>query len=224
MDWVLDISTAVAAAAVAAAIAAVLSYRTAQGALAAARDAVDAANASVVEERRQAQLASAPFVRFERPMLGLDPKGLRYLAIKATNLGPGLALEVRMGVERQDQPNGVWYRAMGSGSREPLVEQGADVELQYDAQDEVNMDADWEEGMRSVGTGVAPAHRPLIPNRFRFRFYYLSALGAAVRQVHVWETDRLHLPADLWTWRLEEMTVDPGAGNGQPIVVRRPSD
>lgn len=110
MDWTLDISTAVAAAAaVAAAIAAVLSYRTATRALDAARDAVPAANASVVEERRQAQLASAPFVRFERRMLALDPKGRRYLAIKATNLGPGLALEVRMGVERQDQPNGAWY-------------------------------------------------------------------------------------------------------------------
>lgn len=116
MDWALDISTAVAAAAaVAAAVAAVLSYRTAKGALAAARDAVDAANASVVEERRQAQLASAPFVRFERPKLALGLKGNRYLAIKAANLGPGLALEVRMGVERQDQPDGAWYRAMRSG-------------------------------------------------------------------------------------------------------------
>lgn len=113
---------------------------------------------------------------------------------------------------------------MRSGSREPLVEQGADVELQYNAQDEVNMDADWEEGMRSVGTGVAPAHQPLIPDRFRFRFDYMSALGAGVTQVHVWETDRVHLPPDPWTWRLEEMTVDPGAGSGQPTVVRRPSD
>lgn len=225
MDWVLDISTAVAAiAAVAAAIAAVLSYHTAKRALDAARDAVNAANASVVEERRQGQLASAPFVRFERPKLGLDPQGRRYVAVKATNLGPGPALEVRMGVERQDPSDGQWRRTMRQGAGEALLEQGADVELQYDAQEVVNMDADWEEGMRSVGTGVAPAHRPLIPDRLRFRFDYLSALGAAVTQVHVWETDRLHLPPDPWTWRLEEMTVDPGAGNGQPIVVRRPSD
>jgi hypothetical protein len=225
MDWTLDISTAVAAAAaVAAAIAAVLSYRTATRALDAARDAVDAANASVVEERRQAQLASAPFVRFERPKLAMDPERLRYLAVKATNLGPGLALEVRMAVERQDQPDGQWYRTMRLGSREPLVEQGADVELHLEARDEANLDADWEEGTRSVGTGVAPARPPLVPVRLRFRFDYLSALGATVTQVHVWETDRLHLPPDPWTWRLEEMTVDPGAGSGEPIVVRRPND
>ena len=60
-------------------------------------------------------------MRFERPRLGLDPKGRRYVAIKASNLGPGLALELRMSVERQDQPNGQWYRGMRLGSREPTT-------------------------------------------------------------------------------------------------------
>jgi hypothetical protein len=161
-----------------------------------------------------------------RKVGGYRKKLLLFVKVDPTPdlIGPGLALEVRMGVERQDHSDGQWRRTMRLGSREALVEEGADVELQYDAHDEVNMDADWEEGMRSVGTGVAPAHRPLIPDRFRLRFDYLSALGAKVTQVHIWETDRLHLPPDPWTWRLEEMTVDPGAGSGQPIVVRRPND
>jgi hypothetical protein len=98
------------------------------------------------------------------------------------------------------------------------------VELQYDAHDEVNMDADWEAGMRSVGTGVASAHQPLIPDRLPFRFAYMSTLGAAVTQIHIWETDRLHLPPDPWTWRLDQMTVDPGPGSGEPIVVGRPNE
>lgn len=223
MDWVLDVATAVAAvAAVAVAIAAVLSYRTAARALSASQDAVQAANAAVAEERRQAQLASAPFVRFERPRLVFAPDR-RYLAVRAVNLGPGQALEVRMVLERQDQPNGRWYRTQHLGSRAPIVEQGSDVELEVDARDEATLDADWEEGMRSVGTGTPPARPPLVPVRLRFTFAYLSSLGASVTQVHIWETDRLYLPLDPWSWRLEERTVDPGEG-GQPLVVRRPND
>jgi hypothetical protein len=50
----------------------------------------------------------------------------------------------------------------------------------------------------------------------------LSLLGGRATQIYVWETDRIHLPPDPWTWRLETLTLDPGAENGAPITVRRP--
>lgn len=74
------------------------SYRTAASALDAARReaeiaqrAVDAANLSVIEARRQTQLAHVPMVRLDRPKLAISPQGAKYLAIEATNLGPGHA-------------------------------------------------------------------------------------------------------------------------------------
>jgi hypothetical protein len=216
-------------AAVAIVIFAALSAWTAMGALREARRqanaasaALVAANASVTETRRQAQFARVPLVRLDRPQLALDPRGGKYLAIEATNLGPGPALEVQLRVERQDDPNGGFFSDLRAPRRQPLLLEGATVKLQHDAADLANLNADWEDGMRAAGTGRAPARPPLVTTRLRMRLTYLSMLGAWVEQVHIWETDRIELPPDPWTWRLERMTINPGTGNGEPIEVQRP--
>ncbi len=94
--------------------------------------------------------------------------------------------------------------------------------MQYSAADLRDINADWEEGMRSVGTGNPPKVQPVVAVRLRMTLTYQSVLGGQVTQVYVWETDRIHLPPDPWTWRLETLTLDPGRDNGSPITVRRP--
>ena len=96
------------------------------------------------------------------------------------------------------------------------------TEIQHDATDLANLNANWSEGMRAAGTGIAPAQQPLVPVRLRISLDYLTVLGASVRQVYLWETDRIHLPPDPWTWRLDRLTITPGEGSGEPIVVQRP--
>lgn len=194
----------------------------AQGQAALSRAAVEAANASVVETRRQAQFNRIPFINLSRPRLGLDPSGNAYLEIIAANLGPGLALELRIEVDRQDHQSGNWYRDFQGTPTLPLLESEQSAPLQYSAASLRSMDADWEEGVRSVGTGVAPATQPIVPTSLRFTLTYLSVLNARMTQVHVWETDRIHLKPDPWTWRLDSLTIDPGPDNGAAIVVHRP--
>lgn len=205
------------------------SYRTATTALDAARreadiaqKAVDAAGLSVVEARRQTQLARVPLVQLGRPKLAITPQGSKYLAIDATNLGPGHALELRLTVERQEAANGPFFSELRGARREPLLREGAAAEIQQDATDLANLNADWVEGMRAAGTGVALAHQPLVPVRLRIRLDYLTMLGASIHLVYLWETDRLQLPPDPWTWRLDRLTIAPSEGSGDPITVTRP--
>ena len=222
-------SLVAAAATVAISVFAWRSYRTATNALDAARreaeiaqKAVDAANLSVIEARRQTQLARVPLVQLARPRLAITPEGAKYLAVEATNLGPDHALELRLAVERQETPNGPYFPEMRGAQREPLLSEGAAAEIQHDATDLANLNADWVEGMRATGTRVAPAHQPLIPVRLRIRLDYLTMLGASVQQVYIWETDRIQLPPDPWTWRLDRLTITPSEGSGDPIAVARP--
>jgi hypothetical protein len=226
------------------AIFAVLAWRTARGALAESRrqanaasealeaareqarlsqEAVAAANISVIEARRQGQLARLPFVRVDRPRLGLDSSGEPYVEVHVLNLGYGPALELRLVVERQDHAaDDHWYQDLRGTSPSPILEEDAGHAFHHSARDLRNANADWEEGMRSAGTGHPPLRQPLVTQRLRFTFSYLSMTGGRVEQVWIWETDRLHLPPDPWTWRLATLTLDPGPESGAPIVVRRP--
>lgn len=232
------VSTAVQAiASVVAAVATVVigvfawrSHQTATIALDAARrhadtsqEAVAAANLSVIEARRQTQLTHVPLVHLDRPKLAIGPRREKYLAIEANNLGPGHALELRLSVERQQAPNGPYFPEMRGAQREPLLREGSTAEIQHDATDLANLDADWVEGMQAQGAGVAPVYQPLVAVRLRIRLDYLTVLGASVQEVYLWETDRLHLPPDPWTWRLDRLTITPGEGSGEPITVQRPN-
>ena len=184
--------------------------------------AVDAANASVVEARRQSQLARLPFVRMSRPQLGLDPAGEPYIEVNIGNVGPGPALELRLRVERQDTGSDRWYDDLRGTPPVPMIVPDAGDTFRHSAHDLRNMDADWEEGMRAVGTGNPPAHQPLVTERLRFTLSYLSMTGGRAEQTWIWETGRIHLPEDPWTWRLVTLMLHPGEGDGEPIVVRRP--
>jgi hypothetical protein len=184
--------------------------------------AVDAANASVVESRRQTQLSRIPFIRLARPMLAISTEGQPCFEISAANLGPGPALELRLSVDRQDHPTSDWFRDFEGTPMLPLLEAETLMSLSYSAAALWNTDANWEEGISSVGTGLAPTHQPIVSVRLRLTLTYLSLLGGRATQVHIWETDRIHLPPDPWTWRLETLTLDPGPDNGASVTVHRP--
>jgi hypothetical protein len=241
-----DVSSAVqAASAVAIVLFSVLGYVTAKRALAEshrqadvaadalaetrrqaelAQAAVEAANASVVEARRQTQLARVPFVPMGRPTLATDGHGRSLLEVPVQNLGSEPALELRLSIDRQDSENGDWFRDLKGTPMLPLLGPGDEVGLRYDAADLRNTDADWTESIGMMAAGRKPTTPPLVSHRLRVSLTYLSLLNVRVSQVHIWETkgDVIHLVQDPWTWRLETLTFDPGADNGAAIVVRRP--
>ena len=196
--------------------------------LAEAHAAVTAGNAAVVETRRQTQLAHVPFVQLSRPKMGLNARGRKYLELSALNLGPGIALELRLAMDRQDHGSSDYYRAWQGRWTEPVLAEDAAAVIQVDASGVASMSADveeamratWEDGMRAQGTGQAPARQPLVPIHLRFLFTYLSPLGASVTQTLVWACERIELPPHPDTWRLEEIRIDPGAGNGESTAVK----
>ncbi|HEY8707301.1 MAG TPA: hypothetical protein VIM34_04825 [Burkholderiaceae bacterium] len=213
--WVQALAT------VAVAVSAVFSHRS-------AKEAVAAANASVVAARLQTQLTHVPFVRLGRPQMGFEPTSGPYIVVPAINvpainLGPRLALELRLEIERRDGDAVGYHAERGRGVAPlPMLEAEARGEFKFSALDIASTQADWEEGMRAVGTGVPPNTQPIVPAALRLTVSYLSMLGATVKLTYIWETARIELPHDPWTWRLYSLTIDPGPGNGAPIVVTPP--
>lgn len=213
--WVQAVATGVVA------VFAVRGYRSATRAVAAANASVVAANASVVAARSQTQLAQVPFVRLDRPKMGMEPNRAPYIVVPAVNLGPRLALELRLDVERRDADEYRPERGRGVAPI-PMLEAEARGEFKLSALDIASTGADWEGGIKADGTGVPPTTQPFVPSALRFTVSYLSMLGATVKLTYTWETGRIELPHDPWTWRLGRLTIDPGPGNGAPIVVTLP--
>lgn len=197
--------------------------------LAEAHAAVAAANATVVEMRRQAQLARVPFVQLSRPKMGMDARGRKYLELHALNLGPGIALDLQLAMDRQDRGSSDYYSAWQGRWTEPLLAEDAGAVIQVDASGIASMSATaedaakptWEDGMRAQGSGVPPAQQPLVPVNLRFSLTYVSPVGTSVTQALVWVCERIELPPHPETWRLEAMQIDPGPGNGARVSVGR---
>lgn len=222
----LALSAAVAGATFALAFVAAITVEQDQALVRAATDEARASADAARETRRQAQLASLPFLEFEMPLLGTSADesiGFEYLAIETHNLGPGPALELRLTVERQDA-SGEWRPSRFLGSRVPLVKQDQSVELHYNAHDDRTTHEAWMTGIAAQHDGKPPPKPPFIAKRLRLRFDYMSVVGATVEEVRVWDTVHIERRADEERWRLDEMIRDPGLGNGEPVVVAPPPD
>lgn len=132
-------------------------------------------------------------------------------------------------MDRQDHPESDYYSAWSGRWTEPLLAADASMDIRVDASTIVNVHATseqamaptWEDGIRAQGSGQAPERQPLVPVSLRFEFAYLSPLGTSVTQTLVWDCKRIELRPHPDLWRLEELRMDPGTGNGQPVIVRR---
>lgn len=183
----------------------------------AALDAVEAATAGTLEQRRLAILASVPYVSMDQPVASEDPSGNFRLWVGVNNQGPGPALHVQVYPEVGYYTTpGQFVRMQHTGWPEALVVEGHGHAFFIPAQD-----------IRTIRTvrynpADVPTVRPdIVPDFIRIRLTWLSLLGARVEQVFVWSV-RTPKEGDAPAWQFDRMTLDPGAGNGEPVTFAKP--
>lgn len=194
----------------------------------AAKLAVDAANASTLEARRQALLVATPFLRVDRPEVDNDPidQGLAII-VPVRNLGSGPALEVRLRLEVQDAAASD-FRDYNQGSwTEALLDdqEGAFGQFVIKAQDLLN--ARYLGWRRLIATedGTGEARLPadlLVPEAIRVHVAWLSVRGVRAEQIYLWRTEDISL-IHPWTWRFVSLTFDLGLDNGEPVTFGEPA-
>lgn len=188
-------------------------------------DAVDATQLATRESRRQWVLASTPFVRMERPQLTSDTDGTVLIVVQVQNQGPGIALQLRLGLSIQDVPDGP-FRAYTRLAPVVWVLAGREAEsfeqIRISARDLVQLrHLDWRRVTEKPEGSelVDPPDDLLVPDAIRVELRWLSMQGARAKQTYRWQTRNVnqHDPA---TWAFESLTIDPGEGQGEPAIVK----
>jgi len=193
--------------------------RQATAASEAVRAVRETAADSTREVRRIQLLKEAPYLRMSRP--ALDWSGIS-VSVPVENLGPGEALHVGLRLEAQDRTS-TGYRPTFHGTFAlPIVAHRERPELTVSTEDLRNTGAKFGEiAANDYGELFVPPipQNALVPERIRVNVTWLSTLGARIEQAYLWETRDLTQEND-WTWRFESLSIDPGASNGPPAVVR----
>ncbi len=193
--------------------------------------AVDATRESTSEARRQALLASAPFLRMGRPTPEDCDTGL-VVRVPVTNLGPGHALEAALQIEPRYRGSTEFASSLTrTGWAVAVVAMNEEAVPVVAMQDYRNMDVPrWNRHAPDGAGGWIDTKPPvdlLLPEVIRIRLRWMSTLGAGVEQSYLWELRDFSavepVAADAWSWRFEYLTITPGPGH-EPVVVSRPAD
>lgn len=192
--------------------------------------AVDATVGVTLESRRQALLASLPFLRMTRARPANGEEGLD-IVVPVENLGPGHALEAVLFMDVQYRSDQEFRQTtVVSGWPRAVLAAGEQTELRINARDLRNTDAPaWDQYVKTDDgqKEVPPPPNLFIPDVIRIRLRWLSTLGARAEQAYLWETGDFSKVIDqagakAWTWRFDFLALDPGADGLEGVRFTRP--
>lgn len=192
--------------------------------------AVDATVSVTLETRRQALLASLPFLRMSRARPSIGKEGLEIL-VPVENLGSGPALEAVLEIDIKYQADQDFRKTtVVSGWPRAVLAPSEQADLRINAHDLRNLDAPPWDGFVDTALGQEEAPPPpnlFIPDVIRIRLRWLSTLGARAEQAYLWETGDYSKVIDqagarAWTWRFDYLGLDPGADGIEGVRFTRP--
>jgi hypothetical protein len=174
----------------------------------------DATDRALADQRRQAAIAATPILSLSRPTPVRGPNGLE-LATDVLSNGPGVAFDVRLGLETQAPDTDQYLVVPDAAAGVPLLNARQTVVLRVAVPNLQNHDVSWAEAWPGGGEPQPPPGL-LVPARIRVRLRWRSLAGANAQLASVWETRDI-AGEDASAWRLEELRITPPEGD--PLVV-----